>query len=73
LIIEKVCWKQEGCGFNLIQLVFSNGITSPLFRVQGCDDEEIITTKVKPGRIESVKLKVSDKKLVEQLHFIGEN
>lgn len=47
LVLEKVCWKAEGCGFSMLQLVFKNGITSPPFSVNGCDTEEFKTSNIK--------------------------
>jgi len=47
LVLERVCWKKDGCGFALLQLVFKNGITSPFFKTNGCDEENFITTMVK--------------------------
>ena len=66
LVLEKICWKRKDCGFSMIQLVFKNGITSPVFKVQEDDGEDYITSKVKPGRIESVKIKVCENKLIEK-------
>jgi hypothetical protein len=31
LVIEQVRWKSNSCGFSFIQLVFRNGVTSPVF------------------------------------------
>ena len=59
LILEKICWKPEGLSFSMIQLVFRNGIKSPIFHVKDCDTEDYLSSLVKPNEpIKWIKLKV---------------
>jgi hypothetical protein len=39
LVVERIGWKKEGCGFKMIQLVFRKGITSPWFIANKKGDE----------------------------------
>lgn len=72
LVLEKVCWKKDGCGFSLLQLVFKNGITSPFFKTLGCDDENYITTLVKQDQpIRHIRMNMAENKYIESLEFLA--
>lgn len=58
LVLEKICWKPEGLSFSMIQLVFRNGIKSPIFQVKDCDTEDYLSSLVKPDPTKWIKLKV---------------
>jgi hypothetical protein len=62
--LEKICWKPEGLSFAMIQLVFRNGVSSPIFKVKDCDAQDYLTSLVKPGEIKWIKVKVEEDKYV---------
>jgi hypothetical protein len=62
LNLEKICWKPEGLSFAMIQLVFRNGVSSPIFKVKGCDPEDYLSSLVKQGEINWIKLKIEGDK-----------
>ena len=71
LILEKVQWKREGCGFSMIQLVFKGGITSPAFKVKDCDEEDFVTSNINQSKkVNFVKVRVCDNKIVENMFFL---
>lgn len=72
LVLEKICWKRQGCGFSMLQLVFRNGISSPVFTCHGFNAEDYITSVVKPGEIKCIKLKVFEKKICEKFQLLYE-
>jgi hypothetical protein len=48
----------------MIQLVFRNGISSPIFKVKDCDAQDYLTSKVHQGEIKWIKVKVEEDKYV---------
>jgi len=70
LIIEKVRWKSNSCGFSFIQLVFRNGITSPVFQTEADKDEgkDYVTTTVRNGSsVKFLRVRTAEEKYVEKL------
>lgn len=75
LVLEQVRWKSSSCGFAFIQLVFSNGITSPVFETFDEDKkaEDYITTNVANGaNIKFIRVRTCEEKYVEKLQFVAE-
>lgn len=46
LVLERISWKKDGCGFSLLQLIFKGGICSPFFKTKDCDEENYKTTHI---------------------------
>jgi len=70
LILEKMYWIGEGHGFGMLQLCFKGGITSPAFVTHRHENPtNFSTTYVKPGRINHVRLLISENKWFERVDF----
>lgn len=73
LVIEKIRWKKECCGFSMIQLVFSKGVCSPVFKVHDGDETDFLTTNIRnPKEVRYVHVRTAENKYVEKLRFLSE-
>lgn len=72
LVLERVAWKKDGCGFSLLQLIFKGGIASPFFKTKDCEAENFKTTMVDQSKpIKHVRLMTAENKYVEKLEFLA--
>ena len=56
----------------MLQLVFKNGVASPVFHVSGSSTDDFVTSKVKTDkRINFAKLRVCDNRIVERIQFLN--
>ena len=72
LVLEKVNWIKDACGFSMLQFEFKGGIASPQFRCTKADGASYITTELEPDQTaKHIRLQIAENKFVEQLEFLN--
>lgn len=74
LILEKVLWVKNACGFEALKFEFKGGkkgaIQSPMFKCQRCDGDVFFTTVLEGGKQPKyVRLQIGENKFLEQMEF----
>jgi hypothetical protein len=71
LILEKVNWIKDSCGFAMIAFEFKGGICSPQFACDKVDGDSYLTSVVDTNKTSKhIRLRVAEDKFVEQLEFV---
>lgn len=71
LILEKVNWIKDSCGFAMIAFEFKGGICSPQFACDKVDGDSYLTSVVDTNKTtRHIRLRVAEDKFVEQLEFV---
>lgn len=72
LVLERIAWKKDGCGFSLLQLIFKGNICSPFFKTKDCDSENFKTTFVSQTQpIRHVRLTTAENKYIEKIELLA--
>lgn len=76
LVIDRIRFKKDGCGFTMLQLVFQKGIISPAFLSHRFDEEQeteenYLTAQFKKGEPKCIRVRVGDNQYVEKLQFLS--
>lgn len=72
LVLERISWKKDGCGFSLLQLIFKGGICSPFFKTKDCDEENYKTTHISQSQpIRHVRMMLAENKYIEKIEFLA--
>lgn len=72
LVLQKIRFKKDGCGFTYLRLVFNKGITSPEFFVEDANNTDYLTAEIKQENpVNVVRIRVAENKFVERFELIS--
>jgi hypothetical protein len=79
LVLERILWRGEYCGFSMLQLEFRGGVKSPQFAVKSNDsdnesscDENVHSSEInRPTQVKHVRIRVCEDKFVERFELLA--
>lgn len=72
MVVDKIRFKREGCGFTYLRLCYNKGIMSPEFKIATENSSNYHIVQLKQDQaVKSVRVRVAEDKYVERVQFLN--